>query len=440
MHDPPIVHRELKCDNVFVNGNHGEVKIGDLGLATMLQKGTTKTVMGTPEFMAPELFEDEYNELVDIYSFGMCVLELVTREYPYSECKNAGQVYKKVLSGAKPAALEKVKDLQVKQFIEKCLVPASQRLPAAELLKDPFLSTENLNSKETTCQPIAPKSTHDSQISMDIGSSYGKLSVGTSRENLIATPPASIKEYFSSNAKKEFGLKGKRVDEKSIEFILQVTGPWKVGKYEFVFSLDADTALSVACEMVEQDELSFEDVAAVTAVMDRWLLELVPSWKPSDLSRVRTSDGDSAVLQNDQHPLRCSNVKNGVEQSSFNGSVIPSEFAETSEIQSCGVLPSNSSLNISSLTVEDHDDDLSYRLKFELDAIDLQFQQCCGQLLRMREEAIENAKRRRNGFIVQGMYREETGGGSGIGFDISNQFGNTIPQMNYIGLKTISKP
>lgn len=53
---------------------------------------------GIPEFMAPELYEEEYNELVDIYSFGMCMLEMVTFEYPYSECKNPAQIYKKVIS------------------------------------------------------------------------------------------------------------------------------------------------------------------------------------------------------------------------------------------------------------------------------------------------------------------------------------------------------
>jgi WNK lysine deficient protein kinase len=37
-HDPPIIHRDLKCDNIFVNGNDGEVKIGDLGLATILRQ------------------------------------------------------------------------------------------------------------------------------------------------------------------------------------------------------------------------------------------------------------------------------------------------------------------------------------------------------------------------------------------------------------------
>lgn len=55
-------------------------------------------VVGTPEFMAPELYEEEYDELVDIYAFGMCLLELVTFEYPYVECANAAQIYKKVTS------------------------------------------------------------------------------------------------------------------------------------------------------------------------------------------------------------------------------------------------------------------------------------------------------------------------------------------------------
>lgn len=48
--------------------------------------------------MAPELYEEEYNELVDIYSFGMSMLEMVTLEYPYNECNNPAQIFKKVTS------------------------------------------------------------------------------------------------------------------------------------------------------------------------------------------------------------------------------------------------------------------------------------------------------------------------------------------------------
>lgn len=53
---------------------------------------------GTPEFMAPEMYEEHYDESVDVYAFGMCLLEMATSEYPYKECTNAAQIYRKVTS------------------------------------------------------------------------------------------------------------------------------------------------------------------------------------------------------------------------------------------------------------------------------------------------------------------------------------------------------
>jgi WNK lysine deficient protein kinase len=41
--------------------------------------------------------EKGYSEKVDIYAFGMALLEMVTGQYPYSECKNAAQIYRKVI-------------------------------------------------------------------------------------------------------------------------------------------------------------------------------------------------------------------------------------------------------------------------------------------------------------------------------------------------------
>jgi WNK lysine deficient protein kinase len=96
-HDPPILHRYLKCDNIFVNGNQGQVKIGDLGLAATAT-AQHRVVVGTPEFMAPEVYGEAYDELADVYSFGMCVLEMLTIEYPYSECSNPVQIYNNVVS------------------------------------------------------------------------------------------------------------------------------------------------------------------------------------------------------------------------------------------------------------------------------------------------------------------------------------------------------
>lgn len=43
---PPILHRDLKCDNVFITGPSGSVKIGDLGLATLKRASFAKSVIG----------------------------------------------------------------------------------------------------------------------------------------------------------------------------------------------------------------------------------------------------------------------------------------------------------------------------------------------------------------------------------------------------------
>ncbi|KAL6563915.1 hypothetical protein OROHE_005160 [Orobanche hederae] len=137
---PCVIHRDLKCDNIFIDMSNGEVKIGDFGLATEMEQAPVRVLAGTPEFMAPEYYDEEYNELVDVYAFGMCLMELATFEHPYCECTNPAQIFKKVTMGVKPAALAKVKDPEVKEIIEKCLLPVSLRPSALELLRDPFFS------------------------------------------------------------------------------------------------------------------------------------------------------------------------------------------------------------------------------------------------------------------------------------------------------------
>ncbi|KAH0467524.1 hypothetical protein IEQ34_004762 [Dendrobium chrysotoxum] len=140
-HDPCIIHRDLNCSNVFMNGNTGKVKIGDLGLAAIVgQSHLAHSILGTPEFMAPELYEEDYTEQVDIYSFGMCVLEMMTKEIPYSECDSVPKIYRKVTAGVRPASLGKVRDPEVQAFIERCLGTPRSRPSAAELLNDPFFA------------------------------------------------------------------------------------------------------------------------------------------------------------------------------------------------------------------------------------------------------------------------------------------------------------
>ncbi|KAI9093997.1 hypothetical protein DFS34DRAFT_250180 [Phlyctochytrium arcticum] len=156
---PPIIHRDLKCENIFVNGNNGQAKIGDLGLAVVKNREHVSSVLGTPEFMAPELYDEKYDEKVDIYAYGLVILEIVTKEYPYSECSNQAQIYKKVSSGIKPRSLERVLDEETRAFIEMCIeFDPTRRPPAEHLLSHPFLVPSTSISANASMTDLSPAS------------------------------------------------------------------------------------------------------------------------------------------------------------------------------------------------------------------------------------------------------------------------------------------
>jgi WNK lysine deficient protein kinase len=142
--NPPVIHRDLKCDNIFISSTTGSVKIGDLGLATFKTQTFAKSMRGTMEFMAPEMFDEKYDELVDIYSFGLCMLEMMTGEYPYIECKCPTAVIKRVIAGLKPDCYYKVENEDVREVIDCCIrTNKEERLPVNELLQHSFFLDDN---------------------------------------------------------------------------------------------------------------------------------------------------------------------------------------------------------------------------------------------------------------------------------------------------------
>lgn len=141
--NPIIIHRDLKCDNIFINGADGSLKLGDLGLATVKNASYAKSVIGTPEFMAPEMYDELYDERVDIYAFGMCMLELSTGKYPYMECTNPAQIFRRVSQGIKPELIKQVKHEVLLDFINGSIDPdKNNRFTLKQLLLHPFLVNE----------------------------------------------------------------------------------------------------------------------------------------------------------------------------------------------------------------------------------------------------------------------------------------------------------
>lgn len=130
--------------------------------------------------------------------------------------------------GIKPAALAKVTDWEVKQFIEKCLVPASMRLPASELLKDPFLATENAKeiNHDTLQPPDRPIKLVNPPISephpMEIDSNGRHTSPGCSVKRIEEASQVSTFDIMRMTENNEFRLRGDKNADSTISLTLRI--------------------------------------------------------------------------------------------------------------------------------------------------------------------------------------------------------------------------
>jgi serine/threonine protein kinase len=88
-HDQGIIHRDIKPSNILIGDtDEQQVYLADFGLAKALEEGSDLTqtgyLIGTPEFMAPELADRPESVSSDIYALGVLLYQMLTGRTPFT--------------------------------------------------------------------------------------------------------------------------------------------------------------------------------------------------------------------------------------------------------------------------------------------------------------------------------------------------------------------
>mmetsp|Transcript_5350 Transcript_5350/g.9820 ORF Transcript_5350/g.9820 Transcript_5350/m.9820 type:complete len:218 (+) Transcript_5350:1063-1716(+) len=137
LHKKNVCHRDLKPENILFTSS-GVVKLGDFGLARVMEGTKDFSRVGTPYYLAPEVILGRYNKRCDLWSLGVVLYYALLGSLPFK-----GEDFEELFSsiqngivrnwhGCSPAA---------KDFLQQLLEPRlNRRFSAMDALRHPWLN------------------------------------------------------------------------------------------------------------------------------------------------------------------------------------------------------------------------------------------------------------------------------------------------------------
>ena len=189
-HNQGIIHRDIKPSNILMRDDH-YVYLADFGLAKTLEGGSTVTqtgnLLGTPEYMAPELADGPATTSSDLYALGILLYQMVTGQLPFSG-ETPVAVYWKQLQDmpTRPSHINPDVPPAIEQVIMKALDKKPQRrYQSAKELAEAYINAltfPNEVVKESVATPSFYSTTSMNGGSVPAGSAAPVLA---QREKLV---------------------------------------------------------------------------------------------------------------------------------------------------------------------------------------------------------------------------------------------------------------
>lgn len=150
LHRRNILHRDIKPENIVISGE-GEAKLVDFGLAKMLDgdedrdaddkaPGARRNLLGTPHYMAPEMWRREpATPRSDVYALGVTLYFLTAGHEPHFQAATYGQIERATCDHDAPPLAESVADVDARfvAIVHRCLSrEPEQRYESGSALHD----------------------------------------------------------------------------------------------------------------------------------------------------------------------------------------------------------------------------------------------------------------------------------------------------------------